>query len=248
MFVRLITLVDDYGRFEAHPTLLRSMVFPLNPDITCEQMLAACQQMLSAGMVVFYECEGVRYLQITRWQERARAKSRFPDPSDNKCSQLANICAQTADKCSPPSTSTLAIDISHKPAAAPSASGSAEEAQGRAAPAPPASRFPTPTLEQWLEGVIPDDAISQWSRDYWERKFYSAGQRQWRDWKEQEIRDWRAYRNSLAVTFRNEHAEKLAALPRPADPDFAEKRRAEQAQEEARQASELLAELQTQRE
>lgn len=99
-FTRLLTLVDDYGRFEADHQLLRSLAFPLGDPSGAEIPLTTianiCQQLLSARMVLFYSADdGKEYLQLSKWQERARSESRYPDPKkevlttfDNKCLQM----------------------------------------------------------------------------------------------------------------------------------------------------------------
>jgi len=94
-YVRLLTLVDDYGRMEADHDLLASLAFPLHRDINCQQIAGICQQMIAQKMALFYEVDGTKYLQLTKWKERARSESRFPDPicgqmtaNDSKCLQM----------------------------------------------------------------------------------------------------------------------------------------------------------------
>ncbi len=96
LYIRLLTLVDDFGRYEADPQLLSSECFPYgDPDgnaVTCQQMIAACGQMSASDMVILYEFEGSKYMQLTRWKERVRSsESRFPAPlltNDSKCQQM----------------------------------------------------------------------------------------------------------------------------------------------------------------
>lgn len=97
LFIRLLTLVDDFARYEADPELLRSEAFPYgdpdgNPitvDNICQQMTA----LVDKDMMVIYDVNGVKYLELKRWSERVRSeKSRFPAPPshlptvDSKCS------------------------------------------------------------------------------------------------------------------------------------------------------------------
>lgn len=81
-FVRLIMKVDDYGCFHANDKLLKSFLFPLSPDGVREadisRWMAECQ---TAGLIVLYEAEGKRYLQIQDFRQRLdRSKSKFPLP------------------------------------------------------------------------------------------------------------------------------------------------------------------------
>ena len=101
LYVRLITLVDDYGRFEAHPVLLKSLAFPFNPEIICEQMLSWCVELQAKDLAVFYEKDGKQYVQLSRWQEKARSHSKFPQFDASTCKQML----ASVSKCSAPSSS-----------------------------------------------------------------------------------------------------------------------------------------------
>ncbi len=95
-YTRLITLVDDHGRYEADLELLRSLAFPFGDptgaQIHLQTIANSCQQLLSVGLVKFYEVDGKSYLQLLRWKERARSDSRYPEAppehlttNDSKC-------------------------------------------------------------------------------------------------------------------------------------------------------------------
>ena len=91
MFIRLITLADDYGRYEAHPMLIRNEAFPYGDpdgkDVPVEKvdsaLRALCGQNDGSGLIQLYEVGGTRYLQINRWKERARSESKYPCPTDD---------------------------------------------------------------------------------------------------------------------------------------------------------------------
>jgi hypothetical protein len=80
-FLRLCLRADDYGRFHANPTLLKSSLFPLREDVRSTDIprwLAACEK---AGLVRCYEVDGKRFVEIGRFDQRTRAKvSKFPSP------------------------------------------------------------------------------------------------------------------------------------------------------------------------
>jgi hypothetical protein len=90
LYIAILTLVDDYGRYDGRPSVLWAEAFAVwndqNPDetITCQQAAALCQQLDDAKLVEFYEVDGRTYLQVVQWQERARSKSIWPEPSDSK--------------------------------------------------------------------------------------------------------------------------------------------------------------------
>jgi len=98
-YVRLFSLVDDYGRYEGDQELLRSECFPFgDPNgkpVSMTTIADICQQLTANGMVKFYTGLGDKeFLQVTRWKERARSDSRFPEPSDSNCQTSDSNCQQ----------------------------------------------------------------------------------------------------------------------------------------------------------
>lgn len=92
---RLMSVVDDYGRYEALPKLLRAAVYPLKydeiTDSAIESWLSECAQHIGEeeSLITVYEVRGHRYLQVNNFHQRTRAKtSRFPDPSEGKISVM----------------------------------------------------------------------------------------------------------------------------------------------------------------
>lgn len=81
MFVRLIQKADDFGRYLAHPKLLKASLFPLRDGVRetdIARLLAECEK---AGVVVLYECGQKSYLEIAKWKQTIRAKeSKYPAP------------------------------------------------------------------------------------------------------------------------------------------------------------------------
>jgi len=79
---RLMSVVDDYGRFHNNPTLLRAAVFPLKVDQKNDEdiisYLAACKR---ENLVLLYTVDGYNYIQISKFRQRKRAMaSKFPAP------------------------------------------------------------------------------------------------------------------------------------------------------------------------
>jgi hypothetical protein len=78
---RLQSIVDDYGRYEADLQLLRSKCYPLQVDDVgakdIAEWLAACQ---AADLIRVYEVAGKQYLEILRFGQQLRSKSKCPDP------------------------------------------------------------------------------------------------------------------------------------------------------------------------
>jgi hypothetical protein len=78
---RLLSIVDDYGRFEAGIQLLRSKCYPLQVDdvrvADITRWMAACQ---TAGLILFYAVHDKQYLEVINFGQQQRTASKFPAP------------------------------------------------------------------------------------------------------------------------------------------------------------------------
>ncbi len=77
---RLMSVVDDFGRFSAHPSLLRAACYPLRIDVVREADITRwLAEVQSAGLIALYAVDGKRYLEMTDFRQQVRAKeSKFP--------------------------------------------------------------------------------------------------------------------------------------------------------------------------
>lgn len=88
---RLMSIVDDYGRTEASPLLLRSKCYPLQTDqvraADISRSMAACQK---AGLIVCYDVDGKQYLELLRFGQQQRTPSKCPPPPEfaSNCEQV----------------------------------------------------------------------------------------------------------------------------------------------------------------
>jgi hypothetical protein len=78
----MLTVVDDYGRYDARPAILRVEVFPLLLDKVREADVSRClTECEKAGLVRLYAVGGKPYLELLDFRQRLRAKtSRWPAP------------------------------------------------------------------------------------------------------------------------------------------------------------------------
>ena len=87
LYRRLMSIVDDYGRHEANPKLLRSKCYPMQiDDVSVDQVakwLTSCQK---AEVLMVYQANGKMYLQINNFGQQQRSASKCPAP-DSNCSQ-----------------------------------------------------------------------------------------------------------------------------------------------------------------
>lgn len=94
LYYRLLVTVDDFGRFDARPSMVKSQCFPVKDSVTvntCKELLA---QLASNGNIQLYEVDGKPCLQVCKWDNKPRStESKFPAPTD-ECIQVhtdANI-------------------------------------------------------------------------------------------------------------------------------------------------------------
>ena len=80
---RLMSVVDDYGRYFAHPSLLRAACYPLQLEKISEsdvqRMLNEC---VATAVLVLYRAG--KYLQVVKFRQQTRSKSKFPEPSESE--------------------------------------------------------------------------------------------------------------------------------------------------------------------
>lgn len=121
LYRRLMSVVDDYGRFEADIDIIRARCFPLqldrwppgrvsqnlhevsggSPLVTVENGCSPLVTVENGGspLVTVYQCGEKIYLQINNFGQRIQSKPRFPDPSGN---ETVSHTPNESPKISPP--------------------------------------------------------------------------------------------------------------------------------------------------
>lgn len=101
VFYRMIVRADDYGRLDARPSFLKSMLFVTKQGITEKNVQDAVLKMASVGLVRLYEVDGKPFLSFPKWDlhQRVRnSKEKYPAPPENTdCGvspQLAANCGE----------------------------------------------------------------------------------------------------------------------------------------------------------
>lgn len=87
---RLMSVVDDYGRFYGMPALILAACYPLAlkrvSEEDVQQMTSAC---VAADLLTLYRLGGKDYIELRDFKQQVRAKaSRFPDPCAAGATQL----------------------------------------------------------------------------------------------------------------------------------------------------------------
>lgn len=103
-FYRLIVNVDDFGRMDARPSILRARLFPLK-NIREEQIESALHSLATSELVCQYTVHGKPFVSLSGWErnQSIRAKkSKYPGPeeSDEHLQAIESNCMQMhADEC-----------------------------------------------------------------------------------------------------------------------------------------------------
>lgn len=85
LWVGLITYVDDYGRGDARPAIIKGHVFPLRDRVTTQAIQEALLTLARTGCVFLYNVGGKPYLCFPKWDRHQRIRqkvSRYPAPPD----------------------------------------------------------------------------------------------------------------------------------------------------------------------
>lgn len=97
---RLMSVVDDFGRFDGRLSVLRSRLYPLQiekvREADIERWIAEC---VKAGLIVLYSVSAKPYILFRNLGEPRAKESKYPAPPfESERTQphaSANICAQT---------------------------------------------------------------------------------------------------------------------------------------------------------
>lgn len=80
-YIRILTLVDDFGRYDGRIPVLHSHCFALRHELTQHDTANFLQELVEHGLIKLYRVADKNYIQVLRWTERARSdKSKYPDP------------------------------------------------------------------------------------------------------------------------------------------------------------------------
>jgi hypothetical protein len=177
-FYRLTTQADDFGRFDARPSVLRSRCFQLGgvSDEDVAELLAALKKV---GLICGYTLDGRAYGHFPTWAKYQRIRSprsRYPEPP-----QVAASCGESPQ---------VAADCGSPARASGSGSGSGS---GSVISVPANTRVrtaPHPRATPWPEDFTLTEERASWGRDAgvevaWE----------WNKFKDHALRDGATHKN-----------------------------------------------------
>lgn len=84
LFYRLLVNVDDFGRLDARPAVIRAKCFPLK-EITLDGIQEYLSELQQSGLIQLYESDCCVYLQMCKWDNIPRSReSKCPAPTDDR--------------------------------------------------------------------------------------------------------------------------------------------------------------------
>lgn len=91
-FAMLWTHADDHGRGLDNPRLIKAALWPLDDDVTVEQVERWQQELADNGRLIRYEAESRQCFQITNWTEHQHPQkpkdSAIPEPPGSGTRQV----------------------------------------------------------------------------------------------------------------------------------------------------------------
>lgn len=76
---RLMSVVDDYGRFPSNPQLLRASCYPLKLDSVKEDSISKhLAECVDARLIVLYTVDSKAYLEVQDFGQRINGKPKYP--------------------------------------------------------------------------------------------------------------------------------------------------------------------------
>jgi len=81
---RLMSVVDDFGRYDARVQILKANLYPLKlNEISDEDIVKWISECKKAGLISIYEVDGKKYILFHKFRQRLRIiKSKFPAPKE----------------------------------------------------------------------------------------------------------------------------------------------------------------------
>jgi hypothetical protein len=107
LYVAVLTLVDDYGRYDGRPAVLCGDAFSVwnekNPRarINPQETAALCCELHKARLIHFYDANGKKCLQMLQWEERIREGAKEKWPPCKNINEINIPQESAAERCVP---------------------------------------------------------------------------------------------------------------------------------------------------
>lgn len=160
LWVGLITQVDDAGRGDARPAIIKGRVFPFRERLSIKDIDAALQALAAKGCVSLYTVDGKPYFLFPGWVKHQRirdCKPKYPEPPENiNLPQSAASCGE-----SPQSAALIQSESESNPN--PESNPKEYCAEPQAADAPPVISLP---LNDGTFFEVSENDRAKWSQLY----------------------------------------------------------------------------------
>lgn len=98
LWVHLITYVDDYGRGDARPAIIKGACFPFRDRMTNKDIEKGLADLAGAGCVGLYTVDGKPYLYFPNWEQHQRVRQKVskcpPPPERSNENESAASCGE----------------------------------------------------------------------------------------------------------------------------------------------------------
>ena len=119
LYYRLIVTVDDFGRYDARPSMVKAACFPIRESMTAMKVNALLEELAQHFLIFVYTVDGKPYLQLCRWDNIPRAKeSKYP-ALESDCVQVYADARKTNTDAPLTVTETETKTVNRKPETAP---------------------------------------------------------------------------------------------------------------------------------
>lgn len=165
---RLMSVVDDFGRFDGRPSVLRGRLYPLQIDKVREaditRWIAECEK---AGLIALYSAVGKPYILFRKLGSPRSKESKWPPPPPEAetVAQHAsvNICAQT--QTDENGCAQVLSDAPYSGSGSGTSSGTGTGSM-KSGPAPPAVVLTFPTDGEPGEWSLTEPQVDAWAESY----------------------------------------------------------------------------------
>ena len=98
LWIHLITYVDDYGRGDARPAIIKGACFPFRDRMTNKDIEKGLADLAGAGCVVLYKVDGKPYLCFPNWEQHQRVRQKVSKcPSPDECDEKQQDAASCGE-------------------------------------------------------------------------------------------------------------------------------------------------------
>lgn len=116
LYIGILTLVDDFGRYDGRASVLCGECFAVWNSLRQESAADCCDtprtaalrsELLRDNLLEYYESEGKEVIQVTQWQERPRGtKSKWPNPQESAAERRGKTPPSSSSSSTPSSSPT----------------------------------------------------------------------------------------------------------------------------------------------